>query len=527
MADPDPSLGLPEYEYVELSNNGNKAINLKNYTFADKTTTATISQDLIIQPDSFLLLCSIEAAEYFSLIGKTLGLNTWPTLNNETDYLQLRNESGILVDDIEYFKSWHTSTSKAEGGYALELINSKSRCSGKANWTTSASALGGTPGKANSINQTLSPNQLTLNSYQITTDSIKVIFIQDIFWPQQPQINFDNYIITDYKSNGTVLTFLSPYTLSPNTVYNLMISGQTDCLAQPLPDQNFELIIPVQPAKGELLINEILFNPKTGGTDFVEIYNHSDNYIDLSAVQIGYRSTANDSLITYHLSANHQLFQPRQFKILTKDSLKVVSQHTNAIQEAIFQLAKFPSLADTEGELQLINAVGILDQVWYHANQHSPIINDQNGVSLERISYTTPSTEPSNWHSAASTANYATPGFKNSQATTLTDSEKEFYIDPPIFSPDGDGYQDLAFFRYKLPREGWLANISIYDTQGRFVAEVANNQLLGTEGFLTWNGASNQGNIANIGMYFILIDLFHPGGETKKMKETLVIGAGR
>ncbi|MDZ7848102.1 MAG: lamin tail domain-containing protein [Owenweeksia sp.] len=45
--------------------------------------------------------------------------------------------------------------------------------------------------------------------------------------------------------------------------------------------------LPSLPQAGELIINELLFNPPSGGADFVEIYNHSDKYFDLSNLRLG------------------------------------------------------------------------------------------------------------------------------------------------------------------------------------------------------------------------------------------------
>ena len=525
MADPTPSIGLPEYEYVELFNMGDKSINLKNCSFADKTTSVAITQDVVIQPDSFLILCSKEASEYFSTYGKTVGLTTWPTLNNDSDHLQLRNKEGSLIAEIEYFQSWQSSTSKAEGGYSLEMKNPNSLCHGKSNWTTSNSPTGGTPGKANSVDNTFSTEQLLPISFKINSDSISILFDQDINWQTSSLLSFDKHPILNYQLSDNKLSFKTPYSLTHNSAYFIYFTNQTNCLNQPIPDQSFEIIFPALAYPGDLLLNEILFNPKTGGTDFVEIYNHSDKFIDLSSVKLAYRNTSSDSLIIYSLATNSQIIQPKQFLVLTKDSTKVAALHPNSVKESILQLAKFPSLNDNEGELQLIFQEAIIDQVWYSAKQHNPVISDQNGVSLERVSYTAASGNTSNWHSASSGSNYATPGFQNSQSTILKDSNKDFFIEPPVFSPDGDGYQDLAFFRYKLTQEGWLATISIFDIQGRLIKEIANNQLLGTEGFITWNGTTQHGNLANIGMYLILIDLFQPNGETKKIKETIVLGA--
>jgi hypothetical protein len=525
MADPTPIVGLPEYEYVELFNKSTKPVNLKNYTFADKTSIGTITDDLIIEPDSFLILCSKEASEYFSNIGNTYSLNTWPSLNNDTDYLQLRNGQGVLIDEIEYFKTWHKSTAKAEGGHSLELINTESLCSGKNNWTSSESDKGGTPGKDNSVKAISSAKQLNLKSYEIHTDSIKMVFDNEIFWSQKILIYLDEKPIHHYDISENKLTFNTPFSLSPNSVYHIRFTKQRNCSSQEISDTNFELIFPVQANLGDLLINEILFKAKTGGTDFVEIYNNSNNYIDLNHVELAYRSSSSDSLIKYKLAEKTHIIEPKSFKILTKDSTKLATVHPNTVVEAILQMAKFPSLNDVAGEIHLNSPQTPLDLAWYNAKQHSPLITDPKGVSLERVSYSSSSTDLSNWYSAGSGVDYATPGFENSQAKVFSELDKEFFIDPPVFSPDGDGYQDLVFIRYKLVQEGYLASIQIFDTQGRFINEIANNLLLGTDGFVSWDGSTNKGYWANIGMYLIIIELFHPSGGTKKIRETVVLGA--
>src|SRR5690606_33861026 len=187
-----------------------------------------------------------EASEYFSNIGNAYGLNTWPSLNNDTDYLQLRNGQGILIDEIEYFKTWHKSTAKAEGGYSLEMINTESLCSGKNNWTSSESDKGGTPGKSNSVKAISTTEQLNLKSYEIHTDSIKMVFDNEIFWSQKALIYLDEKIIYHYDINGNKLFFNTPFSLSPNSVYHVRFTKQTNCSSQEISDINFELIFPVQ-----------------------------------------------------------------------------------------------------------------------------------------------------------------------------------------------------------------------------------------------------------------------------------------
>ena len=59
MADPSPVIGLPNTEYIELKNNSNQAINLFHWKINNGTTTATINTQFLLQPDSFVIVCSV------------------------------------------------------------------------------------------------------------------------------------------------------------------------------------------------------------------------------------------------------------------------------------------------------------------------------------------------------------------------------------------------------------------------------------------------------------------------------------
>ena len=92
-----------------------------------------------------------------------------------------------------------------------------------------------------------------------------------------------------------------------------------------------------------------------------------------------------------------------------------------------------------------------------------------------------------------------------------------------MFSPDGDGDGDRLLLIYDLEKPGYLANFKVYDVDGFEITEMANNQLLSTNGLIFWDGTDSEGNRANIGMYIIYGEAIHPDGDVKIFKEVCVL----
>ncbi len=185
-----------------------------------------------------------------------------------------------------------------------------------------------------------------------------------------------------------------------------------------------------------------------------------------------------------------------------------------------------PGLTDEGGNVMLLNMNGkTADSLYYLDDWHFPLLGDKNGVSLERISFTQATNSSSNWHSAASTAGYATPGYQNSQAITANKTQQYFKLQSKTVSPDEDGFEDVLVLNYNLPAPDYLVNIVIYDTEGRMVKQWLNNRTTGTEGFLTWDGTDSDGQKAGTGIYILQIEGLHPNGEKIKQKMSCVVAA--
>jgi hypothetical protein len=155
---------------------------------------------------------------------------------------------------------------------------------------------------------------------------------------------------------------------------------------------------------------------------------------------------------------------------------------------------------------------------------HFPLIKETEGVSLERIDFNRPSNDSTNWHSAAENVGFATPGYKNSQfAGSGSAGDGNLVIEPAIFSPDNDGFNDVLNISYAMPA-GYAANITIYDQHGRQIKRLAKNEVLGTSGIISWDGINDDNEKAPMGIYVIYFEAFNSSGEIIKTKKTAVLG---
>jgi hypothetical protein len=136
MADPPPTVGLPEIELVEIFNPTDDYFDISLLFFSDPTTIGSVSTQEIIEPLEYIILCDEDDTASFSSFGRVIGLSAFPGLNNDGDVLSLFVDS-VLIDKITSSSAWYGDDDKGNGGYTLEQINPNNPCQGVANWVAS------------------------------------------------------------------------------------------------------------------------------------------------------------------------------------------------------------------------------------------------------------------------------------------------------------------------------------------------------------------------------------------------------
>ena len=534
MADPSPTVQLPSYEWIEIKNNSKEVIQLAGWKIVVGTNVSGAFPPYLLLPDSLLIICSSSAVTTLKNYGSAIALAGFPSLNNEGETISLRAPNGRTIHAVTYSPTWYRSSWKQEGGWSLELIDDRNPCWSIDNWIASTDSRGGTPGQANSLlNKPVITNEITpLYAFALDPKTIVIVFNRAMDSIEAVNVNNyqldGGYIPTQIRIppphfNQAIVSLDKP--LLADSIITVQLKESKDCegkkMSQPLLIQT-GLASAAQ--KESLFINEILFNPRPNANDFVEIGNKSKQLIDLSTILISTRNTAGVIGTVYKLFETPLLLFPNQLLAFSEDTFSLKREYLVPTAARIGLIKQLPLFPDEEGTIVLLNIHGeILDELHYYDGWHFSLLQSTEGVSLERIDRMSPTNKKSNWHSASSTEGFATPGRRNSQEIIPSTSALTYAINPPVFSPDGDGWQDYCQLTYQTVQNGLMASITILDGVGRTIKRLIPQALLGTSGYFIWNGDNDQGQLCPPGTYLFIIQQFDLNGKTKTTRLPIVI----
>lgn len=314
-------------------------------------------------------------------------------------------------------------------------------------------------------------------------------------------------------------------------LYTVNISNLKDLSGNPLENTQKQTGIVEKTAIGDVVLNELLFEPAENIPEYFEIYNRSSKILDLTKLYFGTRKT-DGTLNTLNYFPNTLLLLPHQYLAVTTNSEAVRSFYSVPDTALIANVEKWSALNNQNGTLVLANQVGdtIFDEVNYSVKWHHPLVKITKGVSLEKINPNLPSQDSKSWHSAASEVHYGTPGYKNSQFLDLSTDNKTkkwVWIEPEAFTPDNDGINDLCTIHYQTDTNGYSANVIIFNAVGVKIKQLASNVLLSTEGFLTWDGSTDRGKNVNPGIYVLYFEMMNAETGVKKTEKLPIAVSAR
>jgi hypothetical protein len=423
----------------------------------------------------------------------------------------------------------------------LERIDPERTCFGEENWTSSRSPAGGSPGQANPVRAT-NPDLVPPEILSILVTDTKHILVefseamnpqsvtQEGTWDASGSMGIPDSASLQFPQNR-LLTLTYGNGLLPGREYSLRAgAGVQDCSGNPLRQgMGFRFALPAKPQHSSVFISEILFNPWPYCPDFIELFNGGNQVFDLADLRLANRDPEDGSIASVcRPSSGHHLFYPGEYLVITKDPEELVKYYTVYDPACLVHASEMPRMGDAEGSVLVLDAgLEVLDEMTYDRDMHHPLLDSDEGVSLERISFATGAGNRSNWHSASSSEGWATPGRPNSQSREALAESEGFELSPEIFTPDMDGIDDVLMIKFRFDSPGFRARILVVDPRGRLVREIASRELLGTSGFFIWDGTDREGRRARSGLYLVLAEVSGTRQGVRRYRKTCVLATGR
>jgi hypothetical protein len=532
MADPIPSVSLPEKEYLEITNKSEFSFSLKNWKLSSEGQSS-LFPGIIITPGEYLIVCSVTDTSYFHRYGRVAGVKSFPSLTDANKCIVLSDSSDNMIHGVEYSSDWYGDQLKSEGGWSLEMIDKNYPFYMSGNWTASLSNTGGTPGKRNSA-EGENPDRSFIglvNVFPTNNTSIEVSFsepVKDIenFLPEVKvgEMNIKSLVSSDPLLRKFVIKF--DITLKRNQQYTITFpSSLTDFSDNKIEKESFCFGLPEPVSTGDILFNEILFNPLPGDQDYIELYNASEKVINASDLYfVSVSSESGDTSELVPVSGENRCILPGAFYAVTTDREAVIRRYFTCVPANIFQTGQLPSMPDDKGHLILLNRqLGLIDEVSYDEKMHYSLLSGYEGIALEKLRPASLSSDWNNWHSASEASGWGTPGASNSVYSSQPVSEENVVLSSTKITPDNDGIEDFLVIDLKLQGNGNVVAVLLYDETGNFIRKLTDNLLAGNQATVTWDGTGEDGSLVSTGIYIIYISVFDDAGKSKRWKKVCTV----
>jgi hypothetical protein len=277
-----------------------------------------------------------------------------------------------------------------------------------------------------------------------------------------------------------------------------------------------------------LVINEIMFAPSSGMCEYVELYNRSNIPVEMRDWKIHDKPDTAGKANEYKLGASSIIVSTGEYLVLSADSailnlFNYLSDTTDNIHLHIFKKSSLS--LNNEGDNVVLKDLTnfVIDSIRYSPKWHNPEVNDVSGRALERINPDVPGNDPRNWTTNANPIG-GTPGKQNSVFASTFPTNATLIFSPNPFSPDADGYEDHCIISYNLPISTAMIRIKIFDSKGRIIRTLVNNEPSGSSGHVIWDGMNDEKQKARIGIYIVLLEAFDANeGIVNSVKGALVV----
>ena len=484
-------------EFIELVSFD--VLNLNGWSFSDNNQQKKRISNFSVEEGDYIVLGA--DSSLYPLQNSTahfvVSEDGWPSLNNSGDAIFLYDLTGSIIDSLRYDLDWPLSDEISTEKLRPEFVSFSS-----ANWGLSTDTSGFTPGFSNSITlfdldgALLSDSTRHSPLYPKNDESI-ILFATVV---NSGVTSFEGSIILAIDGDEYGSSDFSNIEPGDTAIHSLefgpLISGYhyAELTLDIIGDENNtnDVVgdsILVSYDFGDVVLNEFLTVPDSTQSEFVEL-------VAINTVQMDNWSVSDNSM-------SHKIFSfksvaEEQFFVLAGDSIITEFLPENGVWK--IPDGGFPGLNNTSDGIYLYDMTGvIIDSLVYTLDWG--IVENR---SLEKYRPEFESSDSSRWAVAVNETGQS-PGKANSVYYEQLSKAGQLILEPNPFSPDGDGFDDLLYIKYKLPFEYGVISIQIFDVIGRTIAVPYWNMYTAQENILTWDGKRKNGEPARIGVYIIKV----------------------
>ncbi|MBX7155374.1 MAG: lamin tail domain-containing protein [Bacteriodetes bacterium] len=515
-----------EPEWVELFNPQDTAVTLKNIYLRDKTSRAAITE-ITLQPKGLAILVKDSGALLERrIIPQEVPVYkiSLPSLNNTTESVYLTTKDSLIIDSIYYDVKWSAQ------GISIERVDPMLPALSNANLKRCEHPDSATCGFTNSVAPTDVDAKLSRLEIDSSTSTLR-IFVQNsgkssiaslttsVQYQQTTLHQFSHQTLVSGDSVLFTLSIDSLYSTTKKYGYTplvLFVSAANDVRHT---NDTIATTVFISPPVGALLVNEFMFDPQSGGSEFIEFYNTTTDTLNLQGMDIHDASTTALS-ITSQLHA-----PPKGYCVIATDSSFLTQfpllriQSNVAVQKSSFSL-------NSDGDAITLRTPynKEIDYLYYSSKWHLTDIPTTKGKSLEKLSPMLPSNSQSSWTTCALTEG-ATPAVINSVARELP-TTTTLTATPNPFSPRSTvGAKQSTICSYSLPFKQAHITATVFDVNGMQVKTLLNNHFTGATGTFVWDGRNDVNFALASGAYIVLMEAVDESTQqTHSEKLLLVIG---
>ncbi|MCX7929323.1 MAG: lamin tail domain-containing protein [Chlorobi bacterium] len=506
---PVPPTGEPEW--VELYNPADTDAVLTNIYLYDRTARASLA-GVIVPARGFAVLTrdtdDLKLLRRIPPIARLYQVSL-PTLNNTTESLFLATRDTVVLDSVYYDMRWGIR------GRTLERVDPARPGYLRDNITACIAPDSATCGYDNSVSMVERDVQLR----GVRVDSLLTAHIEAANRGRTPMSGVTvrlryrrprqdewfqlGQIIVEYlppAATSQVSIALSDYSAITSAGYgNFQLQAIADVADQRSWNDTVTTPFFIPFPRGSIVINEIMYDPLDGRSEYVELSNTTDDTLDVSGLVLG-------DAFPPQVVLPSVLLPPSGLAVVALDTgIWAIFPELRSDHRCIMLKTSW-SLNNSGDALILANPNhSVLDSLRYYASWHFWGIKDTKGRSLEKLRPNAPSNDARSWTTSTDPRG-GTPGTANSILPRDT-AQVVISATPNPFSPvSTDPRLQQTTITYRLPWQSARVTLRIFDPIGIPIRQLANGLYSGADGALLWDGRNDAGFAVGAGVYVLLLE---------------------